>query len=115
MLFIERNKREQSFGYLYLLLPAISCRDDFDSNAYRSAAAPFQRRVDRDDIAEQDRRDEFHFFDGDRRGRALCDPPGNNAARLIHHAQYPTAEDMAVGIDVGGAGDDSKDRIAAAW
>src|SRR3546814_20803736 len=71
-------------------------------------------RVDRDDVAQQDRRDELHRLDRHRRDRALRRAPGDDAARDVHLAQHPAAEDMAVGIDVGGARDDAQDRVARA-
>src|SRR3546814_16982534 len=71
-------------------------------------------RIDRDDVAQQDRRDELHCLDRHCRDRALRLAPRDDAAGDIHLAQYPAAEDMPIGVDVGGPGDDAQYRVARA-
>jgi hypothetical protein len=60
-----------------------------------------------------DRRDELHALDRHRRDRALGTTRRGDAARDIHLAKYPAAEDMAVGVDVAWAGHDAQDRFAS--
>src|SRR3546814_15060283 len=71
-------------------------------------------RIDRDDVAQQDRRDELHCLDRHCRDRALRLAPRDDAARDIHLAHYPAAEDMPLGLDVGGPGDYAQYRVALA-
>src|SRR6478735_10552398 len=47
-----------------------------------------------------DRLKELHRLDRDRRDRALGAARGDDACRNVHLAQYPAAEDVAVGVDV---------------
>src|SRR3546814_7799189 len=57
-----------SSDLLDLGLAAVAGRDHLDADAHRTAAAFFEMRIDRDDVAQQDRRDEFHRLDRHRRG-----------------------------------------------
>src|SRR3546814_5528128 len=66
------------------------------------------------DVAQQDGRDELHRLYRHRRDRALRLAPRDDAAGDIHLAQYPAAEDMPIGVDVGGPGDDAQYRVARA-
>ena len=59
--------------------------------------------IDRDDIGQQDRRDEFHGVDRNGRHRALRDAAGDDPTGNIHLRQNPSAEDVAIGIDIGRA------------
>jgi hypothetical protein len=67
----------------------------------------FKRGVDRDNVAQQYRRDEFHFFDSDRGTGTLCDTPSQYAAGLIHHTKHPATKDVAIGIDIRWPGNDA--------
>lgn len=55
---------------------------------------------DGDNVAQQYRRDEFHFFDSDRGTGTLCDTARHYAAGLIHHTKHPATKDVAIGIDI---------------
>src|SRR3954469_25842996 len=59
-----------------------------------------------------DRRDELHRLDRDRGDRAFGAARGDDTGRDVHLAQYPPAEDMAVGVDVAGAGHHPQDGRA---
>src|SRR3546814_12287060 len=39
----------------------------------------------------------------------------DDAAGDVHLRQHPAAEDMAVGVDVGGRRDDAQDRVGPLW
>src|SRR3546814_13847267 len=58
-----------SSDLLDLGLAAVAGRDHLDADAHRTAAAFFEMRIDRDDVAQQDRRDEFHRSEERRVGK----------------------------------------------
>ena len=64
-------------------------------------------------IAQVDRLNELHPVDRDRRYRTAGVEPGDDAGRLVHLAQDPAPENMAIGVDVAWPGHQAKDRFAA--
>src|SRR5690606_23011130 len=113
MICVERDEGEQAFGHLDLGLTLVARRDHLDANAHRRAATPFKMRIDRDDVAQQDWRNELHRLDRHGRRRTLGDSRGDDAACDIHLAQHPAAEDMAIAVDVGRRRDDTQYRVRA--
>ena len=100
---VERDEGEHAFGDLDLCRAEVAMRDDFDPDAHRRAADTLDLALDRNQVAQMDRRDELHRLDRDRRHRPLRAPRGDDARRDVHLAQHPPAENMAVGVDVGRA------------
>src|SRR3546814_14402114 len=72
VILVERDEGEQSLGDALFGPSAIARRDHFDSYAHRGAPAPLEMRIDRDDVAQQDRRDELPCLDRHKLGRASC-------------------------------------------
>ena len=89
---------------------AVAGGDDLDPDRHRRAADLLDLGIDRDHVAQVDRRDELHLVDRDRRDRTVGAARGDDAGGDVHLAQHPAAEDMAVGVDVARAGDDAQDR-----
>ena len=100
---IQGNKGKQPFGHFDLLLATRTGRYYFNADAHRSTATPFERCIDGDNVAQQNRRDEFHLLNGHCCARALSNPSSQDTAGLIHHPQYPAAKDVAIGVDIGGS------------
>ena len=107
MVLIERDEGEQAFGDLDLGLAEVALGNDFDLDAHRGAPA-LDVRIDRDQVAQVDRRDELHRLDRDGRDRSLARREATMPAGDVHLAQHPAAEDMAVGIDVARARHDAQ-------
>ena len=97
---VQRDEGEQAFGDLDLGRAEVAVRDDLDPDAHRRAADPLDLGIDRDQVAQVDRRDELHRLDRDRRDRPLGAARGDDARGDVHLAQHPAAEDVAVGVDV---------------
>ena len=112
MVLVQRDEGEQTFGHLDFGRPEIAMRGHFDPHPHRRAADPFDVRVNRDQVAQMDRRDKLHPLDGYRRYRSVRPYPGNDSRGDVHLAQNPAAKDMAVGIDVGRARHHAQDRLA---
>src|ERR1044072_1098446 len=62
-----------------------------------------------------DGRDELHALDGDGCDRALRALGSGDAPGDVHLAQHPATADMAVCVDVAGAGDDAEHRFSVAY
>jgi hypothetical protein len=86
--------------------------DHFDPHAHGCPANPLDGGVDRNYVAHVNRRDELHGLDCNRGHRPPGAPRGDDAGRDIHLAKHPAAENMPVGIDVRGPGDDPQDGLS---
>jgi len=68
--------------------------------------------VDAQHVANLDRSDKGHGLDGDGHDASLRALHGGDAAGLVHLAQHPAAENVAIGVGVGGHGDEANGKIA---
>ena len=100
MIGVQRHEGVDPAGQFDLLLRDAAGGDDIDADRYRRAAAPLLARIDRHDVAQQDRRDELHALDRDRGDRPLRQPMRDDAPGYVHLAQHPAAENMTIGVDV---------------
>ena len=98
----------------FILAAAVAAGDHLYSDSDRGAADPLDPGIDRDQVVQQDRRDEGHRLDRHGCRRPLRGAAGDDAAGDVHLAQHPAAEDMAVGVDIGGARNDAQDWVARA-
>jgi len=112
MLGVERDEREDSFGDLDLCRAEIALSDNLDPYAHWGPAHPFHVGINRNHVAQVDRRDELHRLDRHGCDRTVRAARRDDARRDVHLAQNPAAEDMPVGIDVARAWDHTQHRRA---
>ncbi len=112
MLLVQRDEGEQPLGDLDLAIAAIAIGDDFDPDRHAGPPDPLDVGVDADQVAQLDRRDEFHPLDRHGRDGTLRPSRRDDAGGNIHLAQHPAAEDVAVGVDVARTRRHAQGRLA---
>ena len=87
-------------------------RPGLDMNLHRRPPDVIDRRVHAQHVADLDRADEGHRVDGDRDDASLRLLHRRDSAGLVHLAQHPAAEDVAVGVGVARHGDQANRQFA---
>ena len=89
-----------------------AARPGLDVDFHRGASDAIDRGVDAQHVADLDRPDEGHRLDGDRHHPSLSAFDRGDAAGLVHLDEHPAAEDVAVGVGVGGHGGQANGEFA---
>lgn len=80
---------------------------------HRRAADALDLGVDLEHVADPHRPNECHRIDCDGDDAAFRALDTGNAPGLVHPRQHPAAENIAVGVGVGGHGGDADGELAA--
>ena len=111
-LLVDRDEGEQAFGDLDLGRAAVARGDDLDPDLHRGPADAFDLGIDRDQVAQVDRRDELHPLDRDRRHRPVGAVRATMPAAMSIWLSTQPPKIWPLALMSLGPGDDAQDRLA---